>query len=340
VTQILLVLASVFCASIPMFFFLLTVWWLDRYDREPVWLVGLTFLWGAVGAVGLAIVGSLVLMVPLNMVLSSQWASSAGAVFIAPLVEEPMKAAILLLVMLSRHFDNTTDGFVYGAAAGLGFGMTENFLYFTGVAMSGSVIAWCLTVVIRTFFSAVMHAVATSIVGACLGAAKFRPFYFKILLVPLGLAVAMTVHGIWNGLLTADDLMRAGGALAGLDLLLFPLEFIVVFVVFQICLLDEHYTIKRELTEEARMGTIPLEHVKHLASYFRRGFRFWHSRQIPHGAYIKAATRLALRRHQSRYAGSWSRPFYTQEVERWRAEIRRLLGPAALRTYGVEPRRE
>lgn len=331
--QTLMVLASVFCATIPMLFFLVLVWWLDRYDREPVWLVAITFFWGAVGAIGLAMVGSLVLMVPLNLVLSSQWASSAGAVFVAPLVEEPMKALILLLIMWSRHFDNTTDGFVYGAAAGLGFGMTENFLYFAGVAVSGSVVSWVMTVVIRTFFSAVMHSVATSIVGASLGFSKFRPFYVKILLVPLGFGIAMTVHGVWNGLLTADDLARMGGALAGIDLLLFPLEFLAVFAVFQICLIDEHYTIKRELTDEARMGTIPLEHVKYLSSYFRRGFRSWHAKNIPHRAYVKAATRLAMRKSQTRYSNYRKNPFYIGEVRRWRAEIQKLLGEAALRTY-------
>ena len=49
---------------------------------------------------------------------------------LAPLIEEPTKAIILFAIVRSRHFDNTTDGFVYGAAAGLGFAMTENFMYF------------------------------------------------------------------------------------------------------------------------------------------------------------------------------------------------------------------
>ena len=51
---------------------------------------------------------------------------------IAPLIEEPAKALCLLALYRSREFDNATDGFVYGAAAGLGFGMTENFFYFGG----------------------------------------------------------------------------------------------------------------------------------------------------------------------------------------------------------------
>ena len=57
-------------------------------------------------------------------------AAMVGPVLVAPLVEEPCKALFLAYVIWNRHFDNMTDGFVYGAAAGLGFGMTENLLYF------------------------------------------------------------------------------------------------------------------------------------------------------------------------------------------------------------------
>jgi protease PrsW len=329
----LLVLASVACAVVPIVFFLILVWWFDRYDREPIWLVGTSFLWGAIGAVTLAMVGSLVMMVPLNMVLGHAAADSAGAVFVAPLVEEPMKAMILFLIVWSRHFDNTTDGFVYGAAAGLGFGMTENFLYFTSVAMSGSVGAWMATVVVRTFYSAVMHAVATSIVGASFGFSRFRPFYVKFLVVPIGFTIAMTIHGVWNGLLTADEWVRSNGVLSSIDFLLFPVEFLAIVLVFQFCLLDERATIRRELDEEARLGVMPVDHVKNIASYFKRGFSYWHARNIPHRAYVKAATRLAMRKHQSRYTTNRKAPFYTREVDRLRGEVRKLLGVSTLRNY-------
>jgi protease PrsW len=327
----LLVLASVVCAVVPIFFFLILVWWFDRYDREPVWLVGVSFLWGAIGAVTLAMAGSLVMMMPLQMVLGNAMADSAGAVFVAPLVEEPMKALILFLIVWSRHFDNTTDGFVYGAAAGLGFGMTENFLYFTGVAMSGSVGAWMATVVIRTFYSAVMHAVATSIVGASFGFSRFRPFFVKLLAIPFGFGVAMTVHGLWNGLLTAEEWVRTNGVLTGIDFLLFPVEFLAIVVVFQLCLLDERAIIRRELAEESKLGVLPPDHVLNIASYFKRGFTYWHASAIPHRAYVKTATRLAMRKHQARSSAARKQPFYRREVDRLRGEIQKILG--ATRAY-------
>ena len=52
-----LFVASLFAAAIPMLFFLYVIWKWDLYDRKPIWLMGGAFLWGALGAVLLAIVG-------------------------------------------------------------------------------------------------------------------------------------------------------------------------------------------------------------------------------------------------------------------------------------------
>jgi RsiW-degrading membrane proteinase PrsW (M82 family) len=324
---LLLALLSVFCAGLPILSFLAVVWWLDRYDREPVWLLLLVFAWGAVGAVVMSLVGNTIALLPLTWVLGSAAAMHTSTVFVAPLVEEPTKALVLPLALRSRHFDNATDGFVYGAAAGLGFGMTENFLYFLGGAIEGDVAAWVGMVIIRTFFSAVMHATASSLVGALLGWAMFRGWFVRLLAGGLGLALAMTIHGIWNGLITADQLLQTGGALFLADLLFFPAELLVVFIVFQLCLWQEHRSILRELGEEARLGTLPRERVPILASYLRRMRRGW----LPHGvdqrAYVRTATTLAFRRAQARAAHGAQAEVYEKEVGELRFELMGMSRP-------------
>ncbi|MFN7144205.1 MAG: PrsW family intramembrane metalloprotease [Myxococcota bacterium] len=322
---ILLALLSVFCATVPMFVFLMAVWWMDRHDREPLWLFGLTFLWGAIGAVFLSLIGNETLMLPLQWALGAEMADQLSAVIIAPLVEEPMKALILFAVMFSRHFDNASDGFVYGAAAGLGFGMTENFLYFVQVASTGDVFTWVQTVVIRTFFSAVMHACATSWVGACLGFARFRGWFAKIPALPVGFGVAMGIHALWNGLLTADGMLGETGTLTTLNLVVFPFEVLVLFGVFQLALWEERATIRRELADEVQQGLLPLAHAKAIASYFQRSRRDWVPAGVPHWHYVRAVTTLALRKHQCRNASSRSYRFYSDEVLRLRREVQGLL---------------
>jgi len=314
-------LASIPCAVIPILGFLWFVWWLDRYDREPLWLFLLVFAWGALGAVLLSVVGSGVLAVPLGVFAPQGTAHVLSMTFLAPLVEEPAKAVILLVVVRSRHFDNITDGFVYGAAAGLGFGMSENILYFLKVAATGDPTAWALTVMVRTLYSALLHAGATSLVGAALGIAKFRRGALGTLLLAAGFAAAMGMHALWNGLLSlAQD---GAGGLGILNFFLFPLEFGLLVAVFQLCLVWEHRLIRRELADEALRGTLPREHVDMLSSYLLRWRRDWLPPGVDHHQYIHGATTLALRKSQ---LSSGQEPlFYTAEIERLRGEIRSLL---------------
>jgi RsiW-degrading membrane proteinase PrsW (M82 family) len=324
----ILALLSVACAGLPILCFLGLLWWLDRYDREPIWLLVLVFVWGAVGAVILSLVGNTIALLPLTWAFGATAAMHTGTVLIAPLVEEPTKALVLPLVLRSRHFDNATDGFVYGAAVGLGFGMTENFLYFVGSAATGDVWGWLATVFIRTFFSAMMHATASSIVGAFLGWAMFRRWPVRALAGACGLLLAMTIHGIWNGLITADQLLNAGGLLFVTDLLLFPAEFLVIFAVFQVCLWDEHRSIRTELAAEAQEGILPAEHVPILASYLQRMRRGWLPAGVSHHAYVRATTTLAFRRRQIRVSHGARRDGYERDLVALREEIARLLEDA------------
>ncbi|MFH1467892.1 MAG: PrsW family intramembrane metalloprotease [Pseudomonadota bacterium] len=296
----LLALLSVLCAGLPMLGALAALWWLDRYDREPVWLLVLVFAWGAVGAVSLAMVGSSIALVPVSLLFGATVATHTGTVLIAPLVEEPTKALLLPLVARSRFFDNATDGFVYGGAAGLGFAMTENFLYFMSTAAEGDIGTWFGTVLIRTFFSAMMHATATALVGACLGWGVFRGRLATAAGGAVGLLLGMTIHGVWNGLITAEQLLGADGVLFGTNLLVLPAEIAVAFCVFQVCLWEEGRTIRRELQEEAALGTLPAQHVGILASSWRRQRRGWLPAGIPRARYVRDATTLAFRRAQAR----------------------------------------
>jgi RsiW-degrading membrane proteinase PrsW (M82 family) len=334
---VVLSIGSTLCACLPMFAFLAVVWWMDRYDREPIWLVGLTFLWGAIGAVVGAVVISMLVEQGLTVGLAlagfdpGRAVELAAPVVVAPLVEEPCKAVVLLYVIWNRHFDNMTDGFVYGAAAGLGFGMTENLMYFVNV--SDDLVAWGSTVLIRTFYSALMHATASAVVGAALGWGRFRGCATLGLSALGGLMMGQAVHAIWNGLLTVGQV--TGGQLPYfLDLLVFPLEVLSVFVVFQICLWDESVTIRRELGEEARHGRIPVEHPEILASFFRRLFRGWVPAGVDHALYVQTATSLAMRKRQVREMGGGAPEFYRDEVDRLRRQVELLLRGARPHRHG------
>jgi RsiW-degrading membrane proteinase PrsW (M82 family) len=322
-----LLVPSLLAAVVPMLVLLALVWWLDRYEREPVWLFVLTFLWGAIGGVLFGIAGSLALELPLLVSgAAGPYADAIGPVVVAPLAEEPAKAMFLLIVLWNRGFDEMTDGFVYGAAAGLGFGMTENFMYFMSVAFTGDVVSWVGTVVIRTLYSAVMHAGATSIVGAAIGFARFKGCLGMLVCGGLGLALAMSMHATWNGLVTLD-VQRGDGLFQTINLVMFPFEILVLFTVFQLGLLVESRTIRRELDEEAKYGVMPAHHASVLSSWTRRHGRSWLPRGVDHRRYVRAATTLALRKSQARQAGPRDE-FYRDEVLRLRRQVELLLAKA------------
>lgn len=320
---ILLLIASVFAAALPMMGFVVAIWWLDRYEREPLTLVFAVFMWGAVGAIFWGLVGSSILQLPVSL-MAAKAGAIAGPVLIAPLAEEPAKAFVFLLLLRSHHFDGMTDGFVYGAAAGLGFGMTENFFYFATPAAAGAVGPWVTLVIMRTFFSAVMHAMATSLVGAALGWARFRGPSVMLASGIFGLIAAMIMHATWNGLITFDSVVSAGGSLAALDVLLLMVAFALVFMMFQACILIESLTIRRQLLDEARQGYISEATAKTVSSWTQRTFRRWAPAEVNQMVYTGLAMKLALRKSQSEQLAKRGRDNQlATEIQDIRAEMQR-----------------
>lgn len=323
-TILLLVIFSVGAASLPLIALLGLLVWMDRYEREPLWMVALVFVWGATCAVAIALLGSALLLYPAEAMLGSAAADAVGTVLIAPLIEEPGKAAILLLLVRSRHFDNPTDGFVYGAAAGLGFGMTENFFYFANQAAEGSVGSWLALVFTRTLFSAPMHACATALVGMSFGFAKFRNWAQRGVLVPAGLAAAISLHALWNGLLVLDGALGSEGLLAILDFVLMTGVFVLMFVAYQFSLWRESKLLKREFELLVAEGVLPPDQVLPLSSWSSRSFSTsWLPQGIARRPYIKTATMLAFRRFQARARPD--QPFYAADAATLRTKLIALL---------------
>jgi protease PrsW len=315
-----------FFSVVPMIFYLFVIWFLDRNDREPIWIVLLCFVWGATGAVIFAIIGSIIMGLGVSEFIyifanksdAGTLNNLAGAVIVAPIVEESTKGIFLLLVALSRNFDGPVDGFVYGGAIGLGFGMSENFLYF--LSFPTNYASLFILIIIRTLFSAVLHCCTQATLGAVIGYVKFKGMLPKLLLVPVGLGIAMFIHFTWN-------LTVSFNSTAILGFLFMMMTVVVILSVYQIGLYNEHKMILRELTDEAEKGLLPREHVKYIPYYLRRNKKGWLPNTINQKDYVKTAIKLALRKYQSK--GSKSNT-YPREVETLRTKIKVLLSPLSV----------
>ena len=324
-----------FAAFVPMFSYLIIIWWLDRNEREPFGMVLLNFIWGATGAIFFGIMGSVIFQIPLNQFLSTfsgqnseQLFNFAGSVITAPIVEEFTKGIFLIMMSYSRKFDGVVDGVVYGGAIGLGFGMTENFLYFVSYGTTPA--TWLWLVIVRTCFSAVMHCMSQASFGAFLGFAKFKPFVFKIFLVPAGFMLAVFLHFAWNFSVSFEETTFLGFAF----LFLYS---IALFSVFQIALYFEGKTIIRELQEESSNGLIPYEHLRFIP-YVSRRFRYgWCPYGINQKMYVKTAISLALRKYQFKNSYGRMKQLYLDDIKKLRYKIQMMFYNAKLPYYHNSP---
>src|SRR5690606_4001936 len=117
----MIILVSIIAAAIPAALYTAVIYWFDRYEKEPTWLLTATFLWGAVPSIILALIFNLLGSLPFYIYGGEALADAAGTVFIAPLVEETVKGlAVLAVVLIHRHeIDSLLDGIIYGAMVGM-----------------------------------------------------------------------------------------------------------------------------------------------------------------------------------------------------------------------------
>ena len=288
-------ITAILAAVIPTAFYSMLLWWLDRYEKEPLSLILAAFLWGALPAIGMAVLFELVLSAPLER---SPLGPGATAWGLAPLVEEPIKALALVgLFWFARYeFDGPLDGIVYGALVGFGFSMTENLLYF--LRYDGlDTLFW-----VRGVFFGLNHAFFTSMIGLALGAVRYgRSRWLNALAFMGGLALAILFHALHNFAahyqlagLFVSWLIQSGGVL-------------VVLAIAVLAWRNERGWMEQELGEEVRAGVLAPRDYEEIISSPRRVRRQFDA--LLAGGWVRyrkvrrlhhLATELAFRKSQSR----------------------------------------
>lgn len=302
------IIASLFAAVFPMLAYLIVIWRMDKYEREPLLFVLIHFLWGAVGAIALGIIGSFMLI---DISGVGDESSIVPIVFFAPISEEIAKGLFLLFTVNSIKFDNPTDGLVYGGAIGLGFGMTENFTYF--ISYGSTPMGWLFLVIIRSGFSAVMHCIATATFGAFLGLAKYSTSKLSFALPIIGLFLAMFYHFLWNLSVSFSETYLLG--------FLFMIILIALFfAVFKLSIKSEKKMIIRELNDENNL--IPENHVPIISSHLRLR-KGWIDEDI-RIRYFRAAIKLAFAKMKSKKSNGFFKQQYLLEAEKIREQIKSL----------------
>lgn len=266
-------LVAVPLAFIPAFFFSWFIYWLDRYEKEPRWLLFMAFFWGGFVAIIGALIGSLILDVGFTAVLQDETlVDIAGGSITAPFVEEFWKglAVLAVVLMFRKEFDSILDGIVYGAIAGLGFAATENVLYFTGQYADGGWAAMFTNFALRIGVFAWGHPFYTAFTGIGFAVARTnRNIIVKIIAPIVGYFLAVFAHSFHN---TSLVFVSGLGSLA----LIILVEWggWIIFLGFIAWMIrKEQGLLKKHLREEVSSGLISENQYKTAVSFFQFGAR-------------------------------------------------------------------
>lgn len=250
-------LFSIVAAALPVVLYVSLIYWVDRYEKEPLWLLSAAFLWGAVPAAILALIGNGLLSLPFYLALDSGTADAITAAAIAPTVEEVAKALLLfgILVKWRYELDSPLDGIIYGAMVGMGFAMVENVLYYQSAFREGGATTWNTVVFMRGVLFGLSHALYTALTG--LGIAVSRQSRRPVVRYGapfLGLAAAIALHTLHNLTMVGGTLITF---LAGLTFDWGGILLTVALIV--LVLRQERRWMARYLADEVDRGTLTTE---------------------------------------------------------------------------------
>lgn len=181
----------------------------DRGEKEPVGALWLAFGFGFGGGLAAAMIEKMFIsvkdlnsMAPLPTIL--------GAALAVGVIEEACKFIPLsLYIYPKRFFNEHTDGVIYFALAGLGFGLPENLLYTLQFGVS--------TGLSRVLMTPFFHAATTGIVGFFLIKSKLDGR--SRLISWLALLGVMLLHGLYDfGLASGVTVFTMGAIMITLAL--------------------------------------------------------------------------------------------------------------------------
>ena len=262
------VLISVLAAMLPVLVYIGLIYWVDHYEKEPVWLLSAAFIWGAIPAALLALIFNTLFSLPFYMIFSESSAELAAGGAIAPVVEEAVKAlALFLILVVQRHeLDSPLDGIIYGAMVGMGFAMVENILYYTTYFSESGASGWNELVLVRGVVFGLNHALYSSLTGLGIALAQLsRNWAIRIAAPLLGLFAAIALHAIHNVAMFSGTVV---GFLTGLTFGWGGVLLTIAIMVLS--LYQERRWMRHYLAEEVGLGTLSAEEFDTVSSAARR----------------------------------------------------------------------
>jgi protease PrsW len=311
-------------AFVPACIYILPLVWLDRYDPEPLWLLGLAFAWGALVAI--------IFSATVNDLMAIMFGQLVAGVVSAPVFEEGSKGVglLLLLIFFRRYFDDILDGIVFAGIIALGFATVENVLYYGRGLLEGGFGALAVLFFLRGVLSPFAHVTFTAMIGIGCGIAReSHNTAVRILLPLLGYICAVLLHALWNGMAFIGGF---GVFLVGY--LIIEIPFFLIFWGFSAYVMNRQNKIMREmLAIDVARGLITQEQLDTVTSAIKSST--WILGSIgtnkfkPRQRFLRAVGKLGLSywhiqratAAQGQTASFQQNPILREEVLKWRDKV-------------------
>lgn len=177
---------NILIGAAPVCLFLVTLVYLDSYKLVRLRRVVLLVLVGCLVAIASYGVNTLLLdafAVPRPIV----------AHFVAPVIEEILKCALIVILIRLRRIGFVVDAAIQGFAIGTGFAVVEN-LYYLSAMPDSSVVLW----LVRGFGTAIMHGGTTAIFAIISKGLTQRIRPPRLYSFIPGLLLAIALHATFN----------------------------------------------------------------------------------------------------------------------------------------------
>ncbi len=191
-------------STVPLLLVLTVLIRADRFAPIATRYIVLAALWGAGVATMIASVINSSLFADFIATFGDMGrAETIAAVVVAPISEELLKGAgvILVLLIARRRVVSATNGLVIAGTAGAAFAFVENIQYFLQAQAESSAVLGA-TIIGRLVLSPFVHPMATSFIGFFFASAilKGTGAWSWIWRIAVGFTLAMSAHALWNGL--------------------------------------------------------------------------------------------------------------------------------------------
>lgn len=263
---------------LPVLIFLFTLRFLDSYKLVSLRTVLAVIAAGVLAAVAAWFVnGRLFEMLVIDFRDFSR--------YVAPLVEELLKAAVIVVLLRTSRIGFLVDAAIMGFAVGAGFALAEN-LYYLYVGGQSGIGVW----IVRGFGTAIMHGGVTAIFALLSHTLTERNMRINPALYLPGLAVATLLHSLFNHFVLPPVVMTVT-VLAVLPPLL--------FAVFRRSAMRLHAWLELDFDADARLleqigsGDFPATKIGRFLNDLRT--RFEGPVVVDMLCYLRLYTELALR---------------------------------------------